>query len=291
VPDDSSKPPPPDDVLSADGVTADGMTTDGPAGPPDMPMTPIGSPTLPPLPDDCPEIATGLITVLGQQVQLYVGPPGLPGPMVFYWHGTGSNPSEAIPGLAGGLSEVQKTGGVVASFSTTTGTGQNTGNGVWYTGDFAMADIILACALDQGLVDPRQVFTAGCSAGGLQASAMVFERSSYLAGAMPNSGGTVFSFDFVDPEHIPAVITTHGGKNDFVIVSFADTTARVNRDVAGAGGFVVNCDHGGGHCLSPPDVIAAQWTFLKAHPFGVSPEPYASGLPDDFPDSCTIIEP
>jgi hypothetical protein len=245
-------------------------------------------PPIPPAPTDCPNIATGMISVLGQQVQIWTGPPGTKGPMVFYWHGTGGQPSEAQGGLGPGLQEVQQTGGVVASFSTSTAKGTNTGNNVWYTGDFEMADIIFACAAKQGLVDPRQVFTAGCSAGGLQVGAMVYGRSSYLAAAMPNSGGTTVNYTMQD-SHRPAMISTHGGSGDVVIISFPQSTAKMNMDLRAKGSFVVNCDHGGGHCVSPAPVKAAQWKFLKAHPFGVTPEPYAMGLPADFPTTCKIV--
>jgi len=27
---------------------------------------------------------------------------------------------------------------------------------------------------------------------------------------------------------------------------------------------------------------------MKAHPFGVTPEPFAAGLPADYPDDCQI---
>lgn len=247
-------------------------------------------PALPAAPASCPTIADGTITVLEREVQIWTGPPGVKGPLVFYWHGTGGESTEAQWGLSGVLDEIQATGGVVASFATTTAQGTNTGNRVWYTGDFEMADVILACAVQQGLVDARQVFTAGCSAGGLQAGAMVYGRSSYLAAAMPNSGGIIGTPELQDPAHVPAVITTHGGAQDFVIISFASSSARLDQDIASQGGFVVNCDHGGDHCMSPPEVIAAQWQFMKAHPFGVSPGPYEAGLPATFPSICQIVE-
>jgi hypothetical protein len=253
------------------------------------PMIGDAQPRIPPMPASCPTIASGNITVKGQSVTLWVGPAGKPGPMVFYWHGTGGQPSEATRGLGPGFDEVMSQGGVIASFSTSTKTGQNTGNNVWYTGDFEMADEIFACALDQGFVDPRQVFTGGCSAGGLQASAMVYNRSSYLAAAMPNSGGNIFPYPLEDPSHVPAVITTHGAAGrDVVVIDFADTSAQQCMDIPAKGGFMVNCDHGGGHCGSPAEVKTAQWQFLKAHPFGVDPEPYASGLPSGFPSVCEI---
>ncbi len=60
-------------------------------------------------------------------------------------------------------------------------------------------------------------------------------------------------------------------------------------DVAKHGGFAVDCDHGGGHVSAPDDRKIAGWQFLKDHPFGVSPEPYANGLPSGFPRYCKII--
>jgi hypothetical protein len=245
-------------------------------------------PPIPPPPAMCPTIATGMISVLGQQVQIWTGPAASKGPMVFYWHGTGSSSTEAVSGLGPGLQEIQSSGGVVASFTTSTKMGMNTGNNVWYTGDFVMADNILSCAVQQGLVDPRQIYTAGCSAGGLQVGAMTYQRSSYLAAAMPNSGGTISTFMMQDA-HRPAMISTHGGPGDVVIISFPEYTAKMNTDLKAKGSFVVNCDHGGAHCGSPMPVKAAQWKFLKAHPFGVSPPPYAAGLPADFPTTCKIM--
>jgi len=246
-------------------------------------------PVVPMAPASCPTLADGTLTVLGQEVRIWTGPAGKLGPLVFYWHGTGSVAAEAQLGLGAALTEIQASGGVVASFSTTTAKGTTTGNKVWYTGDFEMADIVLACAVQQGLVDARQVFTAGCSAGGLQAGAMVYGRSSYLAAAMPNSGGIVGKPMLQDAAHVPALITTHGGPDDFVVISFAESSAKLDADIRAKGGFVVNCNHGAGHCESPPDVIAAQWQFLKAHPFGVVPEPYGAGLPTGFPSVCQVV--
>jgi dienelactone hydrolase len=270
------------------------------AGPPAPPPddgeppgdTPPGpAPALPPLPAACPTIASGTVNVLGQDVRLFVGAkrPGTRGPMMFYWHGTGSTSAEASFGLGAALDEIVAEGGVVASFTTTTRSGRNTGNGVWFTGDFAMADILLACAVAQQDVDPRRVYTAGCSAGGLQAGVMAYERSSYLAGAMPNSGGVLRTSTPEAGTPIPAVIAAHGAANrDVVGVVFADTSERLTADIADRGGFAVRCDHGGGHCAAPTSLKAAQWTFLKAHPFGTAPSPFAGGLPAGFPAACAI---
>ena len=189
------------------------------------------------------------------------------------------------------ISEITGEGGLVASFSTSLGTGQDTGDAVWYTDDFKMTDQIFACAVQQLNIDPRQIYTAGCSAGGLQAGAMVYERSSYLAAAMPNSGGINFpgAYQWEDPSHIPSLITTHGAMGtDVVIIDFSTASLNECMDVKAKGGFAVDCNHGGTHCGAPPDDTAAQWQFCKDHPFGVSPEPYKSGLPSSFPSYCVI---
>jgi hypothetical protein len=180
----------------------------------------------------------------------------------------------------------------VASFSSTTSMGQDTGNGVWFTGDFAMADQILACAVKQLNIDTRQIYAAGCSAGGLQTVAMLFARSNYLAAAMPNSGGEVIAGEFpLEGTHVPSLITTHGAMGtDMVVIDFSTASATADKDVLAKGGFAVDCNHGGGHCGAPAVDVAAQWQFCKDHPFGVSPEPYAKGLPSSFPSYCTIIK-
>jgi len=41
-------------------------------------------------------------------------------------------------------------------------------------------------------------------------------------------------------------------------------------------------------CGAPVTDIGARWLFCKDHPFGVTPEPYKSGLPAGFPSHCTI---
>lgn len=254
-------------------------------------------PRLPEVDGECPQLATGMVQIKGRQVQLWVGQKQAEkkAPIMFYWHGTGAPSSMAQSDLGPALDEIVGEGGLVASFTDTTAMGMNTGNNVWYTGDFELADQILACAIKQLNIDTHRIYTGGCSAGGLQASVMVYQRSSYLAAAMPNSGGTIMQLQslymFDDPDHIPALITTHGAPGqDVVIIDFSVTSAYQTKDIAAKGGFAVNCNHGGMHCGSPAAVKAAQWQFLKDHPFGVTPEPYAAGLPAGFPDVCEIVK-
>jgi poly(3-hydroxybutyrate) depolymerase len=262
-------------AAAGSGAAGTGVTTSG------------ADPVIPTTTETCPTLATGNITVKGQQVQLWVGAKQADkkGAVFFYWHGTGSNSGEASL-LGNILSEIQAEGGLVASFTTSTKTGTNTGNGVWYTGDFEMADIILACATQQLNIDTRRIYVGGCSAGGLQTGAMVYGRSSYIAGAMPNSGGVIIAGSLQDPAHVPSVVAVYGPPDkDNVGIAFETSSLRLTADIAAKGGLAVACNHGGGHCQTPTDYRAAQWQFLKDHPFGVSPDPYASGLPG-FPSGC-----
>ncbi|HEX4334598.1 MAG TPA: hypothetical protein VH062_01720 [Polyangiaceae bacterium] len=270
-----------------DGGTSGGGTA-GATGSGGTPIMGSGDPKLPAAPADCPQIKTGTIQVMGQSVTISAGvkTAGQHGSVMLYWHGTGSSAAE-VALLGGAVQEIVAGGGVVASFSTSLATGTNTGDAVWYTDDFKMADVIVACAAAQLDIDPHKIYTAGCSAGGLQAGAMVYSRASYLAAAMPNSGGAILPFPKDDMTHVPSLITAHGGTSDMVVIAFSTTSKNECMQVKSAGGIAVDCDHGGGHCQAPAALIASQWQFCKDHPYGVNPDPYAGGLPSSFPMYCT----
>jgi hypothetical protein len=190
------------------------------------------------------------------------------------------------------IDEVVSEGGIVASFTTSLGTGEYTGPFVWYADDFTMADQILACAIEQLNIDVRRIYSAGCSAGGLQTTQMGYRRSGYIAAIMPNSGGVLAPPALEDPDYVPAVITTHGAPGrDVVAIDFSVTSGNLVKDIAAKGGFAVDCNHGGGHCGATAEVVTAQWQFLKDHPFGTKPSPYVNGLPPTFPAYCSIAQP
>ncbi|HKU36881.1 MAG TPA: hypothetical protein VJR89_02005 [Polyangiales bacterium] len=253
---------------------------------------PTTEPRVPKVDGPCPEFQTGTLTLDGVQVRLWVGErrAGSQGSLLFYWHGTGSSPEEANA-FGVGFQEILDEGGVIAAFAGTTGQGRTTGTQTWYSGDFEIADQIAACAVEHHDIDPRRIYTAGCSSGGMQASIMAYERSAYLAAAAPNSGGLYEDYTLQDPGHVPAVMIAHGARtSDIVIINFADASQAFAEEIAALGGFAVVCDHGGGHCGAPQAVRDAQWQFLKDHPFGVRPEPYAAGLPASFPSVCKIVK-
>ena len=83
---------------------------------------------------------------------------------------------------------------------------------------------------------------------------------------------------------------SYTGANGGLISRFvATTSATYDTQMKGAGAFVVNCNHGGGHCQAPAALYTAAWQFMKDHPFGVDPEPYSPMLPTTFPDYCAAF--
>lgn len=280
---------------SGTGGGNSGAGTGGMGGTGGTGAAPLIAPVIPPLPQgECPTLATGTATIGGLGgISLQVGPKSAgTGALIFYWHGTGSMANEVdmlIPAPV--RQEILGAGGMIVSFQGTLGTGGDcSGTRTFSKDDFQIADLIVACAIKNQGIDPRRIYTTGCSAGGLQAACMGALRSSYIAATAPNSGGALPSFPAIeDPARVPATMTMHGGATDMVIVSFANTSAAYDRQIKDAGGFVVNCNHGGGHCQAPAPLYIAAWDFMKSHPFGVAPEPYSSGLPASFPSYCSIF--
>jgi predicted esterase len=252
-------------------------------------------PTIPAVKGTCPMLV-GLsgtsVTFGGQTALIWSGTKQTGGegaPLLFYWHGTGIPATEVQGTMAAQIPQITGAGGLVASFSSTYGTGTDTsGDGVFFADDFNTADQILACAVQQLNIDVHRLISAGCSTGGLQTGSMLYLRSGYLACAMPNSGGASFPLPLQD-KHVPSLITTHGAMgSDVVVIDFSTTSATEDKDVKSKGGFVVDCNHGGGHCGAPANDIAAQWKFCMDHPFGVTMDPYAGGLPSSFPTYCKV---
>ena len=119
---------------------------------------------------------------------------------------------------------------------------------------------------------------------------MAIARSSYIAAVAPNSGGVTIGYPKLqDPMRVPNVITMNGGAGDNVIVNFGQTSEGFDNYILKYGGFAVNCIHSSGHCGAPASVYASAWQFMKDHPFGTKPSPYAKGLPSGFDPVCKIF--
>ncbi|MBN1652900.1 MAG: hypothetical protein JXA30_03910 [Deltaproteobacteria bacterium] len=264
---------------------------------PDAPEADYRQPLIPEPSMRCPFFVTGVQEIMLLTVQMWVGEKNskAEGALLFYWHGAGgfSNEAELIPKTV--REELLSEGGIIVSPQDTTGRlpGTTIALRTWSDSDFEFADLIAACAVREHNINPRRIYSTGCSAGGLQTGNMVFKRSSYLAAAVANSGGLILPLNrdaIQDPSHVPPVMTLHGSSEaDVVAISFPSTSSNLDRSIVNPGGFAVNCNHQGEHCgMSDQDYIAA-WQFMKDHPFGVDNEPYTNGLPQDFPKYCAII--
>jgi poly(3-hydroxybutyrate) depolymerase len=177
---------------------------------------------------------------------------------------------------------------VLVSFDGTTGGDGLSGTAIFGKGDFDLGDQLLACAMKNHNVDSRRVFATGCSAGGLFSTAMAAMRSNYMAAVAPNSGGTSFPAAF-QSMWTPALMTIHGAPGvDVVGIDFSQTSATADMNFKSRGGFVINCNHGGGHC-GGGGLSGDIWNFFKAHPYGTSPSPWKDALPSGFNAACKIF--
>lgn len=249
-------------------------------------------PNLPTATQTCPNIPSGsnqTVTFLGSQVSIWAGPTSKPGgPLLLYWHATGTNSGEAVSAFGGAATnDVVANGGVVASFTNTVGTGTNTGNGVWYTDDFNVADEVVACAIQQHQIDTRRIYSAGFSAGGLQTGTASFVRSGYVASVVVYSGGVVVSTPNQNPANVPAALCAHGpsgtdfNTSDYYILNFGQFCVDYLNNVKNRGGFTVDCPDTGNHINTTQRfaVGPAAWQFLKDHAYGQVNNTLPAGAP------------
>lgn len=254
-----------------------------------------------PLPSKpCPDLADGYVDVhpdgvaSPRAVRIWVDPEVAAekdGPVVFYWHGTGGEPEEALSGLGDlGVQEILDMGGLVVAPSHDPGAGLFP----WFlvTGqqqdDLLIADEVLACAAEQYGVDAARVHSLGFSAGGLHTAQMSIRRSDYLASVVLYSGGLIFNSMpmFANPDNdFPAMIF-HGGQSDVVVLGFQKASEDYQAYIGDAGSFSFICNHNTGHTIPPDQDSVLQ--FFADHPWGSVPDPYLGGLPDGFPDYCML---
>jgi hypothetical protein len=239
----------------------------------------------------CPTFVEGTMQFLDNDVEIVaLGSAALHGPIVFYWHGTGSSPLEARVGLGTTvISQIKAAGGIVVGMIGDQGSGQNTsGNGVWHDSDMVVADEVLACAILRG-IDTRHIHALGMSAGGLQTTSFSYMRSNYLASVVVYSGGLTFGNPaYQDANNKFAAMIVHGGDSDVVSgFSFQDASVRYRDDLRTDGHFAFLCNHDGGHTI-PSGIGTHAWRFFQDHPYGTQPSPYASALPSTFPTYCTL---
>lgn len=280
-------------VAGVDGGQADAGEAEADAG-----FVPAAAPTLPSVTGTCPDFTTsGLITlspsgIPPRDVQLWISDAAatLDGPLVFYWHGTGSRPEEAEYGLGPEtIDAILELGGMVIAPTHDPAAGDfpwflTVGND---DDDLLVADEALACAIETVGVDVARIHSIGMSAGGLHTTQMSYRRASYLASVVTYSGGLIAARrpPTDEPDNRFAALVFHGGESDVVVISFQEASERYWQMLTDRGHYAAICDHGGGHDI-PIDARASVWQFFQDHPYGAYPSPYAGGLPAGFFADC-----
>jgi len=252
----------------------------------------------------CPDFIEGVISVSpagnsqARNVKIWASDAAnrLDGPIVFYWHGTGSSPDEALTGLGiDTIDAIKAEGGIVAAPYHD----PDAGIYPWFLttyplqtreDDLRVADEILTCAIEKIGIDTSRIHSIGMSAGGLQTAQLSFRRSNYIASVATYSGG-IISCDYPPPNQDPsnrfAAMILHGGDSDIVLISFKKASECYKNLLIANGNFAFMCDHGEGHTI-PSGVQDDIWQFFRDHRYGFDPSIYESGLPSDFPSYCGL---
>ena len=280
-------------------VVACGGSADPPGDPPgpDAGEVPTGAmPALPSATGTCPDLVEGDVTFAPagmppRRVRLTFSPGAARGPLILYWHATGSAPAEATYSLGATATTITDAGGIIAApySDSTAGTFEwFVVNGSAKLDDFVLADEIAACLVAADRIDPTRIHSMGMSAGALQTTAMSFLRSAYIASVVTYSGGMPDGFapPPQNPENKLAALIFMGGSSDNVFgLDFKAASERYLTTLTAAGHFAALCDHGRGHEI-PLDAAPSVAEFFAANPYGAWPSPFADGLPASFPSYC-----
>lgn len=268
------------------GSTRQDGVAPGPSGP-----GPFPKPQFLPAPfGPCPEFVAPEIALTTSQgprrakIWLSDKAKSLHGPLIFYWHGW-----HGTPGLSGidnaSLKKLLDMGGIfVAPYVRQ----PNTSDDYWGREDLLTADEVVACAMQKVGIDTRHIHSIGYSAGGRETVRFSWERSGYVASVVTYSPGTnpPAPGPSQDPDNKFAALITWGATEDPIYQQLAeDYFDKLTADRH----FAVMCKHAGGH-VQPSPVVTQALSFLLAHPFKVTPSPYAGGLPNTLPTYCGLTK-
>ncbi len=223
-------------------------------------------------------------------------------PLVFVWHGLGDSPGN-IAAFFQASKMAQDHGAVVVAPYDCCSSPQNqdccSTPYVWGFGtyspdsDMMMFDDLLACIEQQADIDNTRVYTTGFSAGALWSTHLVINRGEYLAAASIFSGGTGKLIKYATPGTKVPVLLAHGGPEDIFaggLVKFADMILEFAGQLYADGHFVALCIHDLGHSV-PYDTGTWNQVFLFAHKWGDTVSPFKDGLPQGFPEICSLYTP
>ncbi len=240
-----------------------------------------------------------------------------PWPVVFLYHGTGNETSQVLDLVDDLVGDAEFPFIAVAPDSvplslTSSPMGFEYDLLLWNAEqnlDLDLFDALLECLGEAYDIDEDRIYVMGFSAGGIMTNFLTDARPDVFAAAASYSGTT-----FVDPDQAlcfgslcttwppysavhnkTAMLLVWGGTDDTYEAMPGLVTVDFNMHAlasidwwTGNGHNVVGCDHGLGHEL-PPDLSGPEFIrFFRDHPKGVTPEPYASGLPAGFPAYCTF---
>jgi hypothetical protein len=163
--------------------------------------------------------------------------------------------------------------------------------------DLAMFDDLYACIAQQYAINTNCVSSIGVSAGGLWTTYLATVRGQHLASNLTISGGHPTEivgpwWPFVSPRPYAALVMW-GGPTDMLGIDFNAASLNLVGELAGAGNFLLRCEHAGGHGVPAPgdgDPLKTALHFVRNHPFWLAGEsPLDMGLPDFYPSYCTVI--
>jgi hypothetical protein len=254
----------------------------------------------------CPKLARSGTYTFGDpasrtlSVQVYVAPdarskPGPGGPLILYWHAFASSADEVMNGLGqAAIDAVIEQGGVVASFSSkpcaACGLPDDT---TWYREDDIVSDRVVACALEQAKIDPRRIHSVGFSAGGFHSLYLAVVRAQFIASAVSYSGGAnPIEQALPTPANPVAALLAweRRGPLETVGLDYNALNTRWYEMYHPLGWFLLMCRHEEAHEIKP-EMAAQAYRFLLDHPFGVQLEPYAAGIPPEYPTYCSTTPP
>ncbi len=256
------------------------------------------TPVIPTPTGTCPTITSGDVMfapagIPPRMVKLAMDPTKVGGPLILYWHATGSNPNEAAYALGATEQQITAAGGIVAAPYADSTAGQFE----WFIvnmspklDDFILADEIVGCLAQAKLIDTTHIHSMGISAGALQTTAVSFLRSSWIASVATYSGGVPSGHPAPaseDPANKFAALIFDGGATDDVYnVDFQAASQAYKMMLDADGHYTAICDHKMGHSI-PVDAAPSVARFFADNAFGQWPSPYqASGLPSSFPSYC-----
>lgn len=215
--------------------------------------------------------------------------PAVPAPLIFAFHGYGGSGKNLLD------SEIIAVADRLGAILVAPDAADRGGEAAWdvfnddtTNTDLALVDDLVTCASHTWNVDPDSIHATGMSNGGLFTGLLIEQRSNLLASAAPFSGGLLgpMADDFYP---LPVQVLWGGDTDHAYAVDFAAAATDMISTLDGAGSFLIACEHDGGHSYE-----SSFWDFtlpfLVDHPKGVTPEPYAEGLPEAYPDWCAIVE-